>query len=395
MCPHTRFENKTSSSFKQLPDPLIVSYGIGEVNGVYGTDVVTIGPASINNQTIGLVSATVGILSASDENKSNGIIGLGFPDLSTKMGAKPGHFITGLYQSNIIPEPVFSVFLNSQFAYGKTGEIILGGTDTTKYNERDLQYLPVTTYDISSYDIVPNLGANSTRNGSYYYWSVPGQGVSTSTGYKSPSNVLVDYILDTGTTLTYVPLAIAKSVVMSLTSTTRAPVLDTVNGAYRVNCDLAKKSTATVQFMMSSSASSVSTTPITITVPLAELIIPADDALTPETSLSCIFGIAPLPETYKLTSGETWIIGEATLRSIYSVYDLKLKRIGLAKLSVTNATTTSTKEKTETTSSNPNSGKNNNIISSSPEENNTSSSYVIGPSSWTILFLSIATLYFV
>ncbi|KAG2202788.1 hypothetical protein INT47_004812 [Mucor saturninus] len=392
MCPHTRFENHTSSTFKQLPEPLIVDYGMGSARGVYATDAVTIGPATMNDQTIGLVSTTVNILSETDEHSSNGIIGLGFPDLSTKLGTKPGHFVTGLYQSNIIPEPVFSVFLNSQFAYGKSGEVILGGTDTTKYNEKELQYLPVITYDISAYDITPNLGANSTKNGSYYYWSVPGQGVSTSTGFKSPSNVLLDFILDTGTTLTYVPTAIAKSIVMSVTSTTRAPVLDTINGAYRVNCELAKKSKATVQFMMSPSASTVSTTPITITVPLSELIIPADDALTPEASLSCIFGIAPLPESYQLTTGETWILGEATFRSIYSVYDLKENRIGLAKLSATSdVTNANTTETTKGTSSNPGAEQDNTVTSS--DENNTSSSYCISPSTWAIVMLYIVTLY--
>lgn len=391
MCPHARFNNQTSSSFKPLSEQLAIEYGIGSAKGVYGMDAVTIGPATMINQTIGLVSDTVNILIEDDVYSSNGIIGLGFPGLSMKSGVKPGHFVTGLYQSKVISEPIFSIFLNSQFAYGKSGEIILGGTDTTKYNVKDLQYVPVISYDVSAYNIAPNLGSNSTKNGTHLYWSVPGQGVSTSTGYKSPSTVLQAYILDTGTTLTYVPAAIAKSIAMSVTSNAKTTVLDTINGAYRVSCSLAKNTDITVQFMMSSSSSTVSTTPTTIIIPISELVIPADDALTPETSTSCIFGIAPLPAGYELTSGETWIIGEATLRSIYSVYDLKEHRVGLAKLSITAATTKNTTTNAITPTSNVGNDEDGSSLS---DDTYISSSSTVAPSSWMAIILSITALYY-
>lgn len=388
MCPHTRFNNETSSTFNQISGKLSIEYGIGSAKGVYGSDAVTIGSATMNNQTIGLVSNTTNILAENDDYNSNGILGLAFPDLSTKSGTKPGHLVTNLYQSNVISEPVFSIFLNSQFKYGRSGEIVLGGTDTTKYNANDLHYLPVVSYDVSAYDIVPNLGTNSTRNGTHLYWAVPGQGVSTSTGYESPSNVLRDYILDTGTTLTYVPADIAKGIAMSVTSNAKTTVLDTVNGAYRVNCNLAKNSNATVQFMMSSSASTVSTTPITITIPLSELIVPVD-ALTPETSTSCIFGIAPLPTSYELTSGESWIIGEATLRSVYSVYDLRLNRVGLAKLSVVSNKTNTT----DTIDASPNTvSVKDDDAALQADDNNTSSSSNTAPYPWMIIVLSMTVL---
>lgn len=362
MCPHTRFNIQKSSTFTTLPQKLSIEYGIGSAQGIYGTDTVTVGSASMTNQTIGLVSNTNNILSAPDDSNehSNGILGLGYPNLSMKTGKKPGHFVMGLYESNIISEPVFSIFLNSHFSYGRSGEVVLGGIDATKYSGK-IQYVPVVSYDVSKYYVSPNLGANSTKNGSHLYWAIPGQGVSTSTGYTSPANSTLNaYILDTGTTLTYIPSAIAKDIVMSITKNAKSTTFDNVNGVYRVDCETAKNTNnATVQFLISTSVSTKSTTPITLDIPVSELVLPLDDALTATTSQSCMFGIAPAPPGLELTSGETWILGESVLRSLYTVYDLKTNQVGVAPLSE-NAGSTGILVNSTTKNNTNSSGNNNN-----------------------------------
>ncbi|GAA5810878.1 hypothetical protein MFLAVUS_004306 [Mucor flavus] len=394
MCPHTRFNSDKSSSFKPLTEQLNIEYGIGAAKGIYGVDAVTVGSASLPNQVIGLVSNTNNILSDTDVHNSNGIIGLGFPGLSMKSGEKPGHFVMGLYESKVISEPIFSVFLNSQFVYGKSGEIALGGTDTTKHNTKDLQYAPVVSYDVSTYYVAANLGANATKTGSLLYWAVPGQGFSTSTGYKTPKSSLQSYILDTGTTLTYVPAAIAKSIVMSVTANAKTTTFDAINGVYRVSCSLYKKTNITVSFMISTSASTASTTPITVTIPVSELVIPLDDELTPETSQSCMFGIAPSPDGLELSTTETWIIGEATLRSIYSVYDLKENRVGFAKLSNGSANTNSTGDNASNVNPSGDSAGKDDKLQEDSSSGQDSSSSTLTPSTFMAAVLSIIMLYY-
>lgn len=341
MCPHARFNAQKSTTFKSMPQQLMIEYGIGTAKGSYGADTVTLGSASLANQTIGLVSNTNNILSANDQDQSNGILGIGYPGLSMKGGSKPGNFIMGLYQSKVISQPIFSIFLNSQFSYGNSGEIVLGGTDASKYTG-DIQYIPVVTYDTSQFTVSPMVGArnsSASKKNEYLYWAIPGQGVSTSTGYKS-NTTLQAYILDTGTTLTYVPEAVANSIVTSVTSNAKTTEFDAINGVYNIDCSLYKKTDMSVQFMISTSTSVMSTTPITISVPVSELVVPLDNALRPDKSAACMFGIAPAPAGLGLTASETWILGEATLRSLYAVYDLQQNRVGLANLaagaSVTN-----------------------------------------------------------
>lgn len=352
MCPHTRFNHQKSTTFKPLSQQLAISYGVGSAKGTYASETLTLGSAdgvALSNFTVGLVSNTNNILMASmaedgDSAPSNGIFGLGYPNLSMKTGEKPGHLVMGLYQAKAISEPIFSIFLNTQSAYGNSGEMLLGGIDNSKFTGQ-MQYAPVISYDVSTYMISPNLGANMTSKEansqeSHLYWAVPGQGVETSSGYKQNSKTLQGYILDTGTTLTYVPSSVAKSIVMSVTQNAKTTEFDAINGVYQVSCSTAKK-TGSVSFLLSTSAATTSTSPISIQVPIADLVIPLDDARTAATSKSCMFGIAPSPVGLDLTSGETWILGESTLRSLYTVYDLKENRVGFAKLANGNSTAAS------------------------------------------------------
>ncbi|CEP10764.1 hypothetical protein [Parasitella parasitica] len=349
MCPHARFDHEKSTSFKALPQQqqLDINYGLGFAKGSYGKDTLTLGSVdngvlSLSNFTVGLVSNTSDILmvsQAKDDVPSNGIFGLGFPNLSMKAGEKPGHFVLGLYQAGAISEPIFSIFLNAQSAYGSNGgEMLVGGIDKSRYTGQ-LQYAPVVSYNVSTYRVSPNLGANTIQNKeasnsreSHLYWALPGQGVETSSGYRHTSKTLQSFILDTGTTLTYVPRSVAKAIVMAVTQNATTTQLDAIDDVYRVSCSTAKREGA-VSFLVSPSAvTAASASPISIRVPISDLVIPLDEARTADASKSCMFGIAPSPVGFDLASGETWILGESTLRSLYTVYDLKANRIGLAKL---------------------------------------------------------------
>ncbi|OBZ82783.1 Mucorpepsin [Choanephora cucurbitarum] len=341
MCPHARFNSIFSSTFIPLNNQkLSIEYGVGSAEGNYGLDTLTFkySNVSLSNTTIGVVSNTSDILVETDEMPSNGILGIGYPDLSMKSDGRPHHIVTELFDANVIAEPVFSLFLNTQSAFGKTGELILGGTDPTRYTGQ-IEYAPIVNFHLGGKHVSPNLGANKTNagNDTYLYWAVPGQGASTSTGYHYDAPDLSAYVLDTGTTLTYAPKKVVQSIVMSLTNNSKSTEWDAIQEIYTVSCSLAEKSDLFVEFLISSSDTAKSTTPMKMTVPASELVIPLDDSPTPENATSCMFGIAPMPTGLKLTSGDTWVLGESVLRSLYTVFDLKQNRFGMAKLSSSSA----------------------------------------------------------
>ncbi|KAF7732547.1 hypothetical protein EC973_003294 [Apophysomyces ossiformis] len=329
ICPYDRFDYTKSSTFRSTAEPFNIEYGRGSANGSYAYETVSFGGTTVVNQKIGVVTSTEHILGVVRQGRqNNGIMGLGFPGLNSARGVRDDvPFVFRLAADNVIREPVFSLFLNSPSRPNENGEILLGGIDHDHYSGQ-LRYVPVVSYTISAGDVVsPNLGKLAQRpGGMYLYWTVPGQGVATSGGYQK-SVGLQAFVLDTGTTLTYLPPDVVDGIVRSITSTAR---LSATQGVYRVDCGL-RKSTDTVEFYLSTSATHQvnSTGTVTIQVPVSELIIPLNGA-TPDKATACMFGIAPAPSELSLSAGQTWMLGEGILRSVYTVYDMKKNRVGIA-----------------------------------------------------------------
>lgn len=314
--------------------PFSIEYGIGSANGTYAKETVTVGTAQVENQMIGLVSSTENILGiVSEGEQSNGILGLGFPGLNSVRGAKDDiPFAFNL--ASKLQDPVFSIFLNKPFAYGMTGEIMFGGVDAAKYTG-SLQYVPVASYDTSGFYVTANVGTSSkSGRGTFLYWTVAGQGIKAGSSYSKSLSSLQGFILDTGTTLTMIPKQYADGILEAVAGGNDSYSYDAFNGVYRVSCSLAK-STDSVEFQLSTSTSSASTNPVVISTPVSQLVIPLDTDYT-ETAESCMFGITSSSST-QLTSGETWILGEASLRSVYSVYDMKNYRVGVAPANLAGA----------------------------------------------------------
>ncbi|KAI8149027.1 aspartic peptidase domain-containing protein [Fennellomyces sp. T-0311] len=329
-CPYGRFDPSKSATYEASIQAFAIEYGVGSANGTYGADTVTVGTAKVEKQKIALAKDTKNILGiVSSGEQSNGILGLGFPGLNSARGSSDDIPLP-FNLAGKLADPVFSIFLNSHFSYGMSGEIMFGGIDAAKYTGT-LSYVPVVSYDLSSYMVAPNVGANGKRAGEYLYWSVPGQGVKAGTYSKSLDSVQA-LILDTGTTLTMIPKTYAEGILNAVAGSSKYS-WDVVNGVYRIDCTLASSS-ATVEFQISTATDSASTTPVTISTPMNQLIIPLDTDYL-ETAKSCMFGITQ--SSNSLTAGENWIIGEASLRSMYSVYDMKNNRVGLAPVNLDGA----------------------------------------------------------
>lgn len=326
-CPYERFDASRSSTYQKLTDPFSIEYGIGQAKGVYGIDTVTVGNAKVDKQKVALVSSTKDILGmVNSGEQSNGIMGLGYPGLNTVRGVKDDTpFVFNLAKT--LQDPVFSIYLNEMFAYGLTGEIMFGGEDKTKYKGA-LQAVPVVDYDTSGYLVKPNVGSGkkgSSSSGTYLYWTVPGQGIKAS-GYEValPSNA--GFILDTGTTLTMVPKKYADGIVKAVAGAGKY-AFDATNNVYRVDCSIAKQNDKTVNFEISTSTSNKVDQPVVISTPVSQLVIPIDTDYL-DTAKSCMFGITV--SGTGLTDGETWIIGEASLRSMYAVYNMQKNTVSLA-----------------------------------------------------------------
>lgn len=320
-CPFGRFDPSASSSFNSsMSQSFSIQYGIGEVNGTYGQDSVTVGGGlTVKNQMIGLASMTSDLMSRSTPNPSDGILGLGFPGLNSARGYSqdiPLPF--NLVAQNLISQPVFSIYLDSQFRYGYSGEITFGGVDQSKFSSgSSLSYVPVMSYTLQ-------------RGGQeiYLYWTVGGQSIRTSTGANIDYGGQVqEFILDTGSTLSYLPFPVVDQIVRSLTNYS-APKYSALNGVYLVDCGLAQETSKYVEFNVYSSATRIQN----LTVSVRELVIP-NDADTPEQATICFFGLAPMPSSISLSGMDSasYILGESVLRSFYTVYDMGQKRIGIAK----------------------------------------------------------------
>ncbi|KAI9486131.1 MAG: aspartic peptidase domain-containing protein [Benjaminiella poitrasii] len=344
-CPFYRYDTSKSSTFKSLNKPFNIQYGIGSVNGTYATDTVTVGGVSVAKQQIGLAQQTEDIMTpnpsvggtgsdtptpfnnTSTENiEANGILGMGYPSLTQANSQGEGSynpFVFNLVSQNIIKEPIFSIYLNSVTQHNWSGEILFGGVDSTKF-DGNLTYLPVAglTTQANSDDV------------SYYYWMVYGQGLGVTGASTNPTWRLREigaFILDTGTTLTYLPTSVATEIVSAIAGENNY-VLDSQSGVFIVDCATAQ-STARFQLEMSPQAG-FSNSPVILSVAASELVIPVDGE-TAETAQVCMFGIAPLGNSASIGSN-MYLVGDSVLRSAYMVFDIGQNRVGLAPSKGTN-----------------------------------------------------------
>ncbi|KAI9028888.1 aspartic peptidase domain-containing protein [Phycomyces nitens] len=330
MCPYSRFNGSQSSSLQMTPKTFSIQYSIGEANGTYAYETVTIGNVTINNQLVGMVNTTKNILGTGKSgDQANGILGLGFPGLNTLHGVDDDiPFAFSLVKAKVISDPIFAIHLNSLLNYGNSGEISFGATDPARYNGT-IEYVPVVSYNVDNTTLIPNVGPNHANSDSVYlYWALPGQSI-VANGYVNNFTDPIAFMFDTGTTLTYMPKNVTDGLLSALSGSVQKVVYDTYNGVYRIGCDFAAKATAqSIEFHLSKSVRSKTMKPVVVKVPVVDLVIPLDGT-TPSNSKLCMFGIAPSITDSIVPANETWVIGQSVLRSIYTVYDMSLNRIGI------------------------------------------------------------------
>ncbi|KAK1149965.1 hypothetical protein N8T08_003521 [Aspergillus melleus] len=282
------YDPSSSKSYAYTSSDFNITYADGTgAAGDYVTDVLHIGSTSIKDLQFG-----VGYSSSSTE----GVLGIGYVSNEVQVGRfgqdPYPNLPQAMVKNGLIKSNAYSLWLNDLSAH--TGSILFGGVNTEKYRG-ELQTLPIQTV-----------------NGEYSEFIIALTGVSTDAGsghHDYSSGVLpAAVLLDSGSSLTYLPDAIVQDIYDDLNV-----VYEPSGGVGYVPCSLAQKD---INITYTFSAP-------TITVGIDELVLDAGDIQFRNGARACIFGIVPAGES-------TAVMGDTFLRSAYVVYDLANNEISLA-----------------------------------------------------------------
>lgn len=314
-----------SSTYKDLGSLFEIQYADGSTaSGAYFTDDFSIGDKTVKNLQIGLANQTV---------VGTGILGIGF-ELNEAAEKEYSNLVTSLVDQSLIATTAYSLYLNDY--YSSTGSILFGGVDTEKFigNLVTVPILPDSqSKNYSSFTVGLTALSFASSNGTTYNQSL------------SSEDGTLDSILDSGTTLTYVPDALATE------------LFDAI-GAYQYT-SFGESSIALVDCGLGVDFTFRINDTVSITVPSEELVIDAfagyQDTLPDDVPFNstCLFGIQSIGDTSAESGGgggsgsvkeaDYAILGDTFLRSAYVVYDLANLQIGLAQANL-NSTTTDVQE---------------------------------------------------
>lgn len=296
------------------------------------TDDFAIGGKTVKNLQMGLATETT---------IGTGILGIGF-ELNEAAETQYSNLVQDLVNQSLISTRAYSLYLND--FYSSTGSILFGGVDTEKFIG-DLVVVPIlpdaTSGEYSSFTVGVTAVSFAFSNGTTYNASL-----------SSYSDSL-DSILDSGTTLTYLPNDLATDIFNAVGAYVYTSLSDST-GLALVDCSMDLDFT----FKINNTA--------TITVPADELVLDEfDQSEIPDDvpfNKTCLFGIQNIGDTddesgggggpeggSSQTSSVYAIFGDTFLRSAYVVYDLDNLQVGLAQANL-NSTSSNVQELSATAS---------------------------------------------
>ncbi|KJR89879.1 uncharacterized protein SPSK_06273 [Sporothrix schenckii 1099-18] len=283
----------SSSTYGYVGSYFTISYVDGSgASGDYVTDKVSIG--TNGSTALSKMQFGVGYTSSS----SQGILGIGYAINEVQVGragkATYPNLPAQMVADGIIRSNSYSLWLNDLDA--DTGSILFGGVDTAQYSG-SLHTLPV-----------------QKQAGAFSEFLVTLTGLQLGSTTLA-SNMALAVLLDSGSSLTYLPDSIVQTIFNQVGAT-----YDASEGAAYVPCSLADKANSSVTFEFSSPS---------ITVGIDELVLDLVTASGKRPTFrngqtACLFGIAP-------AGTGTNVLGDTFLRSAYVVYDLDNNQISLAQ----------------------------------------------------------------
>ncbi|KAE8454490.1 hypothetical protein EG329_000113 [Mollisiaceae sp. DMI_Dod_QoI] len=269
----------SSSSSKDLGKAMSLAYGIGRAQGVFYTDDVHLGGATIKAQQFGVATDT--------QSLDTGLLGIGFGlDYTT---AYP-NIIDQMAAQNITNSRAFSLNLGSVDT--AHGAIVFGGIDTKKFYGK-----------LGSTPIIPY---RQSPDGFPRYW-ITMTSLSVTTPAKTTRSIFSGtsqpVFLDSGGTLSQLPASIVTAIVALFPG-----ARDVGGGQYTVPCS-ALKQDGHLEFGFGTTI---------IKVPYHEFVWQADVDL-------CALGVMA-----NAAGDPTYVLGDSFLRAAYVVYDQDNRNIHLA-----------------------------------------------------------------
>jgi hypothetical protein len=326
-CGPTFNPSKSSTYATKISDGFSITYvDQTGAQGDYITDNFKIAGVTVESLQMGLATTVV---------RGVGVLGVGFTENVAAVRQYP-NLIEQLASQGFTKSRAFSLYLNDRRS--ESGTILFGGVDTDKFIGK-LHTLPILEQPsgYTHYGVVMSGLELAYSNGS--------------TAAAPISGGMVGAILDSGTTLTYLPDSTASPLFRALNVYTDHET----TGLSLVDCDLLdSEADMTLTFGFGGGANAQYGEKFDIAVPVHELVldllqgyehllptdIPFDNV--------CVFGIQSsggLPDGGGEATDEITLLGDTMLRSAYVVYDVDHHQIGMAQANV-NSTETKIEELT-------------------------------------------------
>ncbi|CAM0879731.1 unnamed protein product [Alopecurus aequalis] len=135
---HHKYKSTKSTTYKKNGETCTISYGSGSIAGFFSEDNVLVGDLVVKNQKF--IETTREASPAFIIGKFDGILGLGFPEIS--VGSAPPIW-QSMQEQKLIAEDIFSFWLNRDPDATTGGELVFGGADQKHY-KGEHTYVPVT-----------------------------------------------------------------------------------------------------------------------------------------------------------------------------------------------------------------------------------------------------------
>ncbi|ODQ80101.1 hypothetical protein BABINDRAFT_35394 [Babjeviella inositovora NRRL Y-12698] len=286
------FNTATSTTYHNNGTAFSITYGDGTfAKGTWGQDTVNVA---------GLLVSGVNLAVANNADSSVGVFGIGLAgNEASNSGNTPfiyDNFPVQLKKKGLIKKTLYSLYLNS--ATSALGNVLFGGVDHAKHYG-NLVPLPLV-------NVYPQYYSSAVS----FFVTLAGVGYNN----QAVSTGLISALLDSGTTLTYLPKAVVSNVASKLGYTYSSSAQ-----AYSGPCTGAFTSKS-LSFLFAG---------VTINSPITNFLEQAyysDGSVAPNV---CFLGLIPSTDTY--------ILGDSFLRAAYVVYDLEALQVYLAQ-AIPNAT---------------------------------------------------------
>lgn len=271
----TGYDSSQSTTYLSDGSPFSVHYGTAVVQGIISKDTVNIGGILIPEQEFGEGTKVFGAVFR--EAHFDGIFGLGFDNIAAGGMASP---LTNMVADKSLYRPMFSLWLNGTEEGDRSGELILGGVDRSRF-EGEVSFAPVI------------------RKG---YWEVTLQRVSVGSekmAMRRPAAIA------TGSTLIIAPEDDAHRIHRALR------MAKTDDGRHVIPCG------------------EVASLPsISFSIGGANLTLTPNDYIINwhGDCMSAIIG-----HDIQSPTGPIWVLGTTFLRPFYTIFDMARRRVGFAK----------------------------------------------------------------